>query len=81
MRATPGVIGITCTSTTRGLSPKDRPWHPLLFSTKSRKIINEPSEDALDFPPGSEYAPEPGYEIVPTRRATALVEYLLSLKD
>ena len=53
---------------------------PFAFLYKKQEIINEPSEDALDFPPGSEYAPEPGYEIVPTRRATALVEYLLSLK-
>ncbi len=53
---------------------------PFAFLYKKQEIINEPSEDALDFPPGSEYAPEPGYEIVPTRRAIALVEYLLSLK-
>ena len=32
------------------------------------------------IPPGSEYAPEAGYGVVPTRRAKALVEYLLSLK-
>jgi cytochrome c oxidase cbb3-type subunit 2 len=34
----------------------------------------------VSIPADSEYAPERGYEIVPTRRAEALVEYLLSLK-
>ena len=53
---------------------------PFSFLYKEQEIINEPSPDALKFPPDSEYAPEPGYEIVPTRRAVALVEYLLSLK-
>lgn len=53
---------------------------PFAFLYKKQEIVNEPSPNALDFPPDSEYAPEPGYEIVPTRRAEALVEYLLSLK-
>lgn len=53
---------------------------PFAFLYRKQPIINEPSDKALDFPPGSAYAPEPGYEIVPTRRAEALVEYLLSLK-
>lgn len=53
---------------------------PFAFLYKNQEIVNEPSPKALDFPPGSEYAPEAGYEIVPTRRAEALVEYLLSLK-
>lgn len=53
---------------------------PFAFLYKTQEIINEPSANALQFPPNSEYAPEPGYEIVPTRRAEALVEYLLSLK-
>jgi cytochrome c oxidase cbb3-type subunit 2 len=53
---------------------------PFAFLYEKREIINEPSENALQFPPNSEYAPEPGYEIVPSARATALVEYLLSLK-
>jgi len=53
---------------------------PFAFHYTKQEIVNERSPDALDFPPGSEYAPEPGYEIVPTRRAEALVEYLLSLR-
>lgn len=53
---------------------------PFPFLYEKREIINEPSKDALKFPPGSEYAPAPGYEIVPSARAVALVEYLLSLK-
>jgi cytochrome c oxidase cbb3-type subunit 2 len=53
---------------------------PFAFLYKEQEIVNGPSPKALDFPPDSEYAPEPGYEIVPTRRAEALVEYLLSLK-
>lgn len=53
---------------------------PFAFLYKEQEVVNEPSANALDFPPGSEYAPEPGDEIVPTARAEALVEYLLSLK-
>lgn len=53
---------------------------PFAFLYKKREIVNEPSPNALDFPEDSEYAPEDGYEVVPTRRAEALVEYLLSLK-
>lgn len=53
---------------------------PFAFLYKTQEIVNGPSENALQFPPGSEYAPEPGHEVVPTRRAEALVEYLLSLK-
>jgi cytochrome c oxidase cbb3-type subunit 2 len=53
---------------------------PFAFLYDVRKIENEPSEDALVFPPNSPYAPDPGYEVVPTRRAVALVEYLLSLR-
>ncbi len=53
---------------------------PFAFLYKKQEIVNEPSDNALQFPPDSEYAPEPGYEIVPTRRAVALVEYLLSMK-
>ena len=53
---------------------------PFAFLYKVQEIENEPSPNALNFPPDSEYAPEPGYEVVPTRRAEALVEYLLSLK-
>lgn len=53
---------------------------PFAFLYEVREIVKEPSANALKIPPDSEYAPEPGFEIVPTRRAEALVEYLLSLK-
>lgn len=53
---------------------------PFAYLYKVQEIVNEPSKNALKFPPDSEYAPDPGYEVVPTRRADALVEYLLSLK-
>jgi len=53
---------------------------PFAFLYEKRKIENGPSPNALQFAEGSEYAPDPGYEIVPTRRAEALVAYLLSLK-
>lgn len=53
---------------------------PFAFLYKIQEIINEPSANALNFPPDSDFAPPPGYEVVPTRRAEALVEYLLSLK-
>ncbi len=53
---------------------------PFAFLYETHKIEGEPSPDALKFPPNSEYGPEEGYEIVPTRDAEALVEYLLSLK-
>lgn len=54
------------------------PPFPFLYQT--RKIENRPSGNALQFPAGSGSAPAPGYEVVPTPRAEALVEYLLSLK-
>lgn len=53
---------------------------PFAFLYETREIDGAPSGNALNFPPGSEYAPEEGYEVIPTRRAIALVEYLLSLK-
>jgi cytochrome c oxidase cbb3-type subunit 2 len=53
---------------------------PFPFLYETQKIGEAPASNALKFPPDSDYAPEPGYEIVPTRKAEALVEYLLSLK-
>ncbi|WPJ95727.1 cbb3-type cytochrome c oxidase subunit II [Coraliomargarita algicola] len=53
---------------------------PFAFLYELREIDGTASADALKFPPDSKYAPEAGYEVVPTRRAKALVEYLLSLK-
>ena len=51
------------------------PPHRFLFEL--REIQGEPSPDALQIE-GDE-APPPGWEIVPTRRARQLVDYLLSL--
>ena len=51
-----------------------------LFLYKEQKIDGAAAPNALQFEPGSEYAPQGGYEVVPTKRAEALVEYLLSLK-
>ena len=69
-------IGITCIFTSDGKSTMP----PFAFLYETREIDGAPSKDALKFPPNSQYAPNAGYEIVPTRRAKALVEYLLSLK-
>jgi cytochrome c oxidase cbb3-type subunit 2 len=46
---------------------------------KTRKIVGEPSRDAVQGLRGP-HAPKPGYEVVPTEEAKALVAYLLSLK-
>ncbi|RME69508.1 MAG: cytochrome-c oxidase, partial [Verrucomicrobia bacterium] len=51
---------------------------PFRFLFETRKIVGEPSPHALKLPP--EEAPPPGYEVVPTPRAEALVAYMLSLK-
>lgn len=53
------------------------PPYPYLF--EKRPIRGTPAPDALKLT--GEYAPEPGYEVVPTERAYALVSYLLSLQS
>ena len=55
-----------------------KPGYPFLY--KVQKIDREPSPNAVVFEAGSKYAPDEGYEVVPTKRAAALVAYLLSLK-
>ncbi|PWU07137.1 MAG: cytochrome-c oxidase [Verrucomicrobia bacterium] len=50
------------------------------FLFKKQKIKDEPSPNALKFPPNYHTPVEEGYEIVPTDRCEALVHYLLSLK-
>ena len=45
-----------------------------------RKIVSQPSAHALQGLTGSR-APKPGYEVVPTQQAEALVAYLLSLNQ
>jgi cytochrome c oxidase cbb3-type subunit 2 len=62
------------------ITSKGSTMPPYAFLYETRKIGDTPSPDALQFPPNSEYAPDAGYEVVPTRRAKVLVEYLLSLK-
>ncbi|MCU0770243.1 MAG: cbb3-type cytochrome c oxidase subunit II [Verrucomicrobia bacterium] len=51
---------------------------PYRFLFEKRKIRQTPSPDALVLE--GDLAPEPGFEIVPTGEAKALVAYLLSLK-
>ncbi|GAB4178194.1 MAG: cbb3-type cytochrome c oxidase subunit II [Terrimicrobiaceae bacterium] len=46
---------------------------------RMQKIQGRPSENALKGLTGP-YAPQPGYEVVPTPEAEALVAYLLSLR-
>ncbi|MBM3835191.1 MAG: hypothetical protein FJ403_18340 [Verrucomicrobia bacterium] len=50
---------------------------PYRFLFEKRKIGRHPSPDALQLT--GEDAVEPGYEVVPTERARALVAYLLSM--
>jgi cytochrome c oxidase cbb3-type subunit 2 len=45
-----------------------------------RKIVSQPSAHALQGLTGPR-APKPGYEVVPTQQAEALVAYLLSLNQ
>jgi cytochrome c oxidase cbb3-type subunit 2 len=54
------------------------PHYGFLYET--RAIEGSVSANALQFDAESDYAPAAGYEVVPTPRAQALVEYLLSLK-
>ena len=54
------------------------PPYPFLYEV--REIEGQPSPDAVKIPVDSPHSPGAGYEVVPTRRAVALVEYLLSLK-
>ena len=51
---------------------------PYRFLFEKRRIGREPSPDALQL--SGEFAPEQGWEIVPTDEARQLVAYLLSLR-
>jgi cbb3-type cytochrome oxidase cytochrome c subunit len=55
----------------------DSPMPSYRFLFERRKIERQPSPDALQLP--KEFAPVPGFEIVPRPEAKALVAYLLSL--
>lgn len=59
---------------------KDSAMPGYAFLFKTQQIIGQPSSKALKDLPDS-LAAAPGYEVVPTPRAEALVAYLLSLKD
>lgn len=53
---------------------------PFKFLFKKQQIKDQPSANALKFPPNYHNPVEEGYEVVPTDRCVALVQYLLSLK-
>ena len=53
---------------------------PFAFLYEVREIDGEPSPNAVSISADSEYYPGDGYEVIPTKRAEALVAYLLSLK-
>jgi cbb3-type cytochrome oxidase cytochrome c subunit len=57
---------------------RDSVMPPYGFLFEKRKIGRAPSPEALK--PAGEYAPEAGYEIVPTDTARQLAAYLLSLR-
>ncbi len=60
-------------------APSMMPRYAFLYET--RAVINgTASVNALQFDAASANAPAAGYEVVPTPRADALVEYLLSLQ-
>jgi cytochrome c oxidase cbb3-type subunit 2 len=65
----------------RSVVPKSlMPRYPYLFEV--RKIRGgQPSPLAINVPAGSRKDVAEGYEIVPTREANALVEYLLTLQS
>ena len=54
------------------------PPFPFLFELQATESVS--ASNVLRFPEGSLYAPSEGLSLVPTRRAKALVEYLLSMK-
>ena len=60
----------------QGLSTMPR--YPFLY--KVQEIGESPSANALRFEEDSAYSPKDGFEVVPTKRAEVLIEYLLSLK-
>jgi cytochrome c oxidase cbb3-type subunit 2 len=59
------------------------PWSNMpsySYLYEHRKIVSQPSAHALQGLTGPR-APKPGYEVVPTQQAEALVAYLLSLNQ
>lgn len=62
------------------ITSEDSNMPPFPFLYEVREVEGEPSANALDIPVDSKYHPGVGLEVIPTARAEALVEYLLSLK-
>jgi len=60
------------------LHEKGSTMPPYRFLFEKRRIKHGSSPEALVLP--TELAPEPGYEVVPTHEAKALVAYLISLR-
>jgi cytochrome c oxidase cbb3-type subunit 2 len=60
------------------LLAKESTMPPYRFLFQKRKIEQNPSPEALVLP--KEFAPESGYEVVPTHEAIALAAYLTSLR-
>jgi cytochrome c oxidase cbb3-type subunit 2 len=60
------------------ITSKGSTMPPFRFLFAQRKIGAKPSPDALKLT--GEFAPPPGYELVPTENAKDLVAYLLSLR-
>ncbi len=56
------------------------PPYPWLYEVRPIDEERGPSENAVNVPQSSRYAPPEGYEVIPTADAEALVAYLLSLK-
>ena len=54
------------------------PPFPFLFETIEISDTTA-TDNALVFPPNNAYSPKKGFAIIPTKRAIALVEYLLNL--
>lgn len=80
--------------TTVGARRSDAGWHllhlynpqitsegsnmpPFAFLFETREVVGQVSNRALNLP--AAYAPKGGYEVIPTRKAEALVAYMLSL--
>jgi cbb3-type cytochrome oxidase cytochrome c subunit len=91
----PGVMRIGPDLANVGLRPYDADWHyrhlyapaevvqgskmpPYRYLFEARKVGNAPAPDALKLT--GDLVPAPGYEIVPTPEARALVAYLLNLR-
>ncbi|MGF1531252.1 MAG: cbb3-type cytochrome c oxidase subunit II [Puniceicoccaceae bacterium] len=53
---------------------------PYAYLYEVREIGDAPNPKAISINPDLPYAPPPGYEVIPTHDAEALVAYLLSLK-